>query len=59
MTLNTHPHKTTKKCSHSIVDVDSTPLSSRTIKRIEEAENDLLEGNVLTLQEIKAKYGLE
>lgn len=51
--------KTTEKCSHSIVDVDSTPLSSRTIKRIEEAENDLLEGNVLTLKEIKAKYGLE
>ena len=59
MTLNTHPHKTTEKCGHSIVDVDSTPLSSRIIKRIEEAENDLLEGNVLTLQEIKAKYGLE
>ena len=59
MVLDTHPHKTTKKCGHSIVGVDSTPLSSRAIKRIEEAENDLLEGNVLTLKEIKAKYGLE
>jgi hypothetical protein len=59
MTLNTHPHKTTKKCGNSTIGVESTPLSSRTIKRIEEAENDLLEGNVLTLQEIKAKYGLE
>jgi hypothetical protein len=59
MALNSHPRKTAKKCSHSIVGVDSTPLSSRTIKRIEEAENDLLEGNVLTLKEIKAKYGLE
>ena len=49
MALNSHPHQTTKKCGHSIVGVDSTPLSSCTIKRIEEAENDLLEDNVLTL----------
>jgi hypothetical protein len=59
MVLDTHPHKTIKKCVHSIVGVDSTPLSSHTIKRIEEAENDLLEGNVLTLKEIKDEYGLE
>ncbi len=35
------------------------PLSSKTIKRIEEAKRDLKEGNVCTLKELKDEFGLE
>jgi len=33
--------------------------SSKTIKRIAEAKKDIKEGNVCTLEEIKAEFGLE
>jgi hypothetical protein len=59
MTLNTHPHKATKKSGHKIVGVDPIPLSPKTIKRIEEAKEDLRKGNVCTLKELKAELGLE
>jgi hypothetical protein len=59
MTQNTHPHSVARKCRPSSVGVDSVPLSTKTLKRIEEAENDIKNGNVLTLRELKEKYGLE
>ncbi len=58
MALKTHlPH--VKKNMGAIVAVDSFPLSSKTIKRIAEAKKDIKEGNVCTLEEIKAEFGLE
>jgi hypothetical protein len=59
MTQNTHPHSTIRKCKPGSVGVDSVPLSSETLKRIEEAKKDLKTGNVLSLKELKEKYGLE
>ncbi|AFV25200.1 hypothetical protein Mpsy_3001 [Methanolobus psychrophilus R15] len=59
MTQNKHPHSITRKCRPSSVGVDSIPLSSETLKRIEEAKEDLKTGNVWTLKELKEKYGLE
>lgn len=58
MALKTHLHHV-KKNMGTIVVVDSFPLSSKTIKRIAEAEKDIKEGNVCTLEEIKAEFGLE
>jgi hypothetical protein len=59
MTQNTHPHSIIRKCRPSSVGVDSVPLSPETLKRIEEAKEDLKKGNVLSLKELKEKYGLE
>ncbi len=43
----------------TIVAVDSVPLSLKTIKRIAEAKKDIEEGNVCSLEEIKAEFGFE
>ncbi|WP_321418558.1 hypothetical protein [uncultured Methanomethylovorans sp.] len=58
MALKTHSHHV-KKNIGAIVAVDSVPLSSKTIKRIAEAKKDIKEGNVCTLEELKAEFGLE
>jgi|GEM_PF-1706882 len=58
MAQNTHPHSVARKCRSSSVGVDSVPLSPKTFKRIEEAKEDIKNGNVLTLRELKGKYGL-
>jgi hypothetical protein len=59
MALNTHPHSISKKCHSKAIAVDPVPLSQKTIKRIEEAKRDLKEGNVCTLEELKAELGIE
>lgn len=58
MALKTHPHQV-KKNVETTVAVDQVPLSSKTIKRIAEAKKDIKEGNVCTLEELKAEFGLE
>lgn len=58
MALKTHPHQV-KKNARTVVVVDPVPLSSKTIKRITEAKRDIKEGNVCTLEELKAEFGLE
>ena len=58
MALKTHLPNV-KQNMGTIVAVDSIPLSSKTIKRIAEAKKDIKEGNVCTLEEIKAEFGLE
>jgi hypothetical protein len=59
MALNTHSHSISKKYHPKTIAVDPVPLSQKTIKRIEEAKRDLKEGNVCTLEELKAELGIE
>jgi hypothetical protein len=58
MALNTDLHHVIKNMG-TIVAVDSVPLSLKTIKRIAEAKKDIEEGNVCSLEEIKAEFGFE
>jgi hypothetical protein len=58
MTLRTHPPSISKKSGPKSVAIDPVPLSGRTIKHIEEAKKDLEEGNVCTLEELKAELGI-
>ena len=59
MTQNTHPHPVARKCRPGSVGIDSVPLSPKTLRRIEEAKEDIKNGNVLTLRELKEKHGLK
>lgn len=55
MALKTHSHRVMINMG-TIVAVDSVPLSSKIIKRIAEAKKDIKEGNVCTLEKIKAEF---
>jgi hypothetical protein len=59
MAINTHSRSITKIHPSKSIAVDSVPLNHRTIKRIEKAKKDLKEGNVCTLDELKAELGIE
>jgi hypothetical protein len=59
MTLKTHSHSISKTSPSKSIAVDTVPLSQRTIKRIEEAKKDLREGNVCTLEELKAELEID
>lgn len=59
MTLNTHNCLKSKRSCSKAVGVDLVPLDKKTIQRVEEAKKDIKEGNVFTLEELKAELGFE
>ncbi|MCS3924544.1 hypothetical protein [Methanosalsum natronophilum] len=46
-----------KKCN--LGDIDQTPLSEDTLKRLEEAREDCKKGKLCTLKQLKSEFGLE